>query len=367
MQCRRSPPALRPRAGRRRRGRAPLAAGAGLRGAGSRFAARLGQRRGRGALDRAPAHREGRQAGLPLGRRALSGLPPPARHRLERARADTCPDRRQGRLVAGECVRADGGGRARPQRAGRDHGLSRRLPRFRSPEPAVAGRATASRSRPARLPACMSAPIPLRGTTRSGAFPNGWRARLFRRVRPINSPSERSREELFGRHGDGGRSRTRRRGDRGARAARHRRAVALGIGTGDVVAIMLRNEPAFLEATLIARLAGCYSCPINFHYKADEAGYILRDCGAKALIVHADLLRQIDGGVPAGVPRHRGRAVGRDRAPPFGSRPSNARVPRGATEWEAVARARRPPMRARRGRCTARCRIRPARPASPRA
>ena len=28
---------------------------------------------------------------------------------------------------------------------------------------------------------------------------------------------------------------------------------ALGIGEGDVVAIMLRNEPAFLEAMLIAR------------------------------------------------------------------------------------------------------------------
>src|ERR1044072_2084795 len=75
---------------------------------------------------------------------------------------------------------------------------------------------------------------------------------------------------------------------------------ALGIGEGDVVAIMLRNEIAFLEAMLIARQAGCYSCPINFHYQADEPGYILRDVGAKALIIHADLLRQIDGGVPAG-------------------------------------------------------------------
>src|SRR3954470_11772728 len=75
---------------------------------------------------------------------------------------------------------------------------------------------------------------------------------------------------------------------------------ALSVGEGDVVAIMLRNETAFLEAMLIARQAGCYSCPINFHYKADEAGYILRDVGAKALIIHADLLRQIDGGVPAG-------------------------------------------------------------------
>src|SRR5258708_36063712 len=74
----------------------------------------------------------------------------------------------------------------------------------------------------------------------------------------------------------------------------------LGIGEGDVLAIMLGNEPAFLESMLIARLSGCYSCPINWHYKADEAGYILRDSGAKGLIVHADLLRQIEGGIPPG-------------------------------------------------------------------
>src|SRR5262249_37294012 len=44
-----------------------------------------------------------------------------------------------------------------------------------------------------------------------------------------------------------------------------------------------------------------YTCPINWHYKADEAGWILRDSGAKVLIAQPDLLRQIDGGVPPGV------------------------------------------------------------------
>jgi long-chain acyl-CoA synthetase len=108
----------------------------------------------------------------------------------------------------------------------------------------------------------------------------------------------------------------------------------LGIGAGDVVAIMLRNEPAFLEAMLIARLAGCYSCPINFHYKADEAGYILRDCAAKALIIHADLLRQVDGGIPPGCrvivvePSAATRAA-------FRLTPEQCAVPQGATEWEA--------------------------------
>src|SRR4051794_36029827 len=109
---------------------------------------------------------------------------------------------------------------------------------------------------------------------------------------------------------------------------------ALDVGEGDVVAIMLRNEIAFLEAMLIARQAGCYSCPINFHYKADEAGYILRDVGAKALIIHADLLCQIDGGVPLGCqvivvePSAETRAAFRIPA-------DQCRVPPGAAEWES--------------------------------
>src|SRR5205085_3360090 len=126
------------------------------------------------------------------------------------------------------------------------------------------------RSRPEASAACMSAPIPLRGTMPSGGFPNGWRARLF--GAPGRSISSKTREEcVVATVMAGGVTR-----DGAAIQERALRGVgglsALGIGEGDVVAVMLRNEPAFLEAMLIARLAGCYSCPINFHYKADEAG-----------------------------------------------------------------------------------------------
>jgi long-chain acyl-CoA synthetase len=76
----------------------------------------------------------------------------------------------------------------------------------------------------------------------------------------------------------------------------------LGIGDGDVVALMLRNSPAFIEAMLACRLLGAYYCPVNWHFKADEAGFILRDSGAKALTVHADLLPQIEAGLPSGLP-----------------------------------------------------------------
>jgi long-chain acyl-CoA synthetase len=76
---------------------------------------------------------------------------------------------------------------------------------------------------------------------------------------------------------------------------------AAGIGEGDVVAIMLRNDPAFLEIMLACRRLGAYHCPVNWHFKADEAGHLLRDSGAKLLVVQADLLAQIDGAIPATV------------------------------------------------------------------
>ncbi|MGH8746066.1 MAG: AMP-binding protein [Burkholderiales bacterium] len=75
----------------------------------------------------------------------------------------------------------------------------------------------------------------------------------------------------------------------------------LGVGEDDVVCLMLKNDPAFLAAAFAALRLGAYSCPINWHYKADEAGWILSDSGAKALVAHADLLPQIEAELPAGV------------------------------------------------------------------
>ena len=74
-----------------------------------------------------------------------------------------------------------------------------------------------------------------------------------------------------------------------------------GIGPGDVVAVMLRNEPTLLELMLAARSIGARWCLLNWHFKTTEVRHILDDSGAKLLIVHADLLSQIGGGVPNGV------------------------------------------------------------------
>ena len=103
----------------------------------------------------------------------------------------------------------------------------------------------------------------------------------------------------------------------------------LGIGEGDVVALMFRNSPAFIEAMLACRLLGAYYCPINWHFKADEAGFILRDSGAKALALHAEFLPQIEAGLPKGLPivtSEPGWSEWRDAHAPWRGTP---RTPRG--------------------------------------
>ncbi len=76
---------------------------------------------------------------------------------------------------------------------------------------------------------------------------------------------------------------------------------AAGIKEGDTIALMLRNEPALIEVMLAARQLGVFFTPLNWHFKSEEAAYIMRDCGAKALFAHTDLYRQIADGIPSGV------------------------------------------------------------------
>ncbi len=76
--------------------------------------------------------------------------------------------------------------------------------------------------------------------------------------------------------------------------ARARRAAggfcALGFGAGDSVALLLRNDFPFLEASHGAAMAGCYAVPINWRWSPEEVAYLLHDCGARVIVAHADLL-----------------------------------------------------------------------------
>ena len=86
---------------------------------------------------------------------------------------------------------------------------------------------------------------------------------------------------------------------------RQRRVAAglleLGIQAGVCIAILMRNDIAFMEASFAAQTLGAYAVPINWHFKAEEIGYILADSGAKVLFAHADLLAPIAVRLPPGV------------------------------------------------------------------
>ena len=64
---------------------------------------------------------------------------------------------------------------------------------------------------------------------------------------------------------------------------------ARGLGDGDAVALMCTNRPAFVEAWAACGRAGLRLTTINWHLTGEEAGYIVDDCEAKALIADSSL------------------------------------------------------------------------------
>ena len=73
---------------------------------------------------------------------------------------------------------------------------------------------------------------------------------------------------------------------------------ARGVGAGDCVAILLRNDIAFIEASLACRRLGAYCVPVNWHFSAEEILYVVADCGARLLVAHADLLARVADALP---------------------------------------------------------------------
>jgi long-chain acyl-CoA synthetase len=59
---------------------------------------------------------------------------------------------------------------------------------------------------------------------------------------------------------------------------------------GDRVAILMENRPEYYIACWAARRAGLRYVPINWHLTADEAGYVIADCDARAIVASASLI-----------------------------------------------------------------------------
>ena len=62
-----------------------------------------------------------------------------------------------------------------------------------------------------------------------------------------------------------------------------------GIGDGDAIAVVSRNRPEFVEALAATARSGIRFTPVNFHLTGEEAGYVIDNCEAKAVIYDSAL------------------------------------------------------------------------------
>ena len=74
--------------------------------------------------------------------------------------------------------------------------------------------------------------------------------------------------------------------------------MARGLKPDDVIAIYMRNDPAYLQLVLAARLVGVRFATINWHAAALEVHHILEDSEAKLVFAHSDLLASVRAGLP---------------------------------------------------------------------
>lgn len=61
---------------------------------------------------------------------------------------------------------------------------------------------------------------------------------------------------------------------------------SLGLQYRDGVAMLMHNDPAWIEAFLATHQFGLYLTPINYHLTGPEVAYIIGNCEAKAFIAH---------------------------------------------------------------------------------
>jgi len=67
-----------------------------------------------------------------------------------------------------------------------------------------------------------------------------------------------------------------------------------GIGKGDAVALVMRNHPEVVYAMSASGMLGCIAVPIDPRSRGEKLGYMLEDCGAKAVITTGDLLPEVE-------------------------------------------------------------------------
>ena len=108
---------------------------------------------------------------------------------------------------------------------------------------------------------------------------------------------------------------------------------SLGVIEGDTIALCLRNDFPIFEASFGAALIGVRPVAVNWHFTVAEARYIFENCGAKVIIVHADLVERLRGAFPPGATILVAETPS-EIAEAYGLTPQNCAVPAEMTAWE---------------------------------
>ncbi|MEA2345608.1 MAG: fatty-acyl-CoA synthase [Thermoanaerobaculia bacterium] len=74
--------------------------------------------------------------------------------------------------------------------------------------------------------------------------------------------------------------------------------VSRGIGPDDVVAVLMKNSPAFLDLAFAASHIGAIFLPINYRLAPDEIAYIVENSGARVLISDEEFRASAAGAAP---------------------------------------------------------------------
>jgi acyl-CoA synthetase (AMP-forming)/AMP-acid ligase II len=81
-----------------------------------------------------------------------------------------------------------------------------------------------------------------------------------------------------------------------------------GLGPGDHIAILMQNQLEVFPVAWAAQRAGLLYTPVNWHLTADEASYIVANCGARMLI-HSAALADLAAAAESASPRLQSRLV----------------------------------------------------------
>ena len=106
-------------------------------------------------------------------------------------------------------------------------------------------------------------------------------------------------------------------GELDERSMRFARVLAdLGLRRGDHYAVLMENHPSYFEVVWAGLRSGLYVTAVNGHLTADEAAYIVNDCGATVLVT-SEALGELSVGMVDATPGVRAR-IAVDGVPPTG-------------------------------------------------